>query len=298
METDHIQLARLVDMATPNAILKEVKTIVSMMFSKFDFSHLETAFSSIEALFQGRYPGYRGCNTLYHDLSHTTEVLLAMTRLIHGAFVEGICFTEKETNMGLISALMHDTGYIQTSDDLTGTGAKYTLNHIRRSIDFMLQFYREFPYFSKDLNQFVDIFNCTGLSTRIKEIPFSSSQIEMIGKMLGTADLLGQMADRYYLEKITHLYKEFMEGNIKGFDSEFDLFQKTIGFFEVTKRRFDNELGNVNLYARVHFRERWQINSNLYIDSIERNIAYLKWVIDNHPNDYRLHFRRTYGISH
>ena len=36
--------------------------------------------------------------------------------------------------------------------------------------------------------------------------------------MLGTADLIGQMADRYYLEKLLLLYEEFSEaGQDTGF---------------------------------------------------------------------------------
>jgi len=117
------QLTDLVDMDNHDEILKEVKYILRLINPQFDFSHIDRAFSLTVTLFNGRYPGYRECNTMYHDLFHTNEIMLAMTRLIHGAITEGVDFLEKHINIGVISALMHDPGYIQTEDDETGMGA-------------------------------------------------------------------------------------------------------------------------------------------------------------------------------
>ncbi|MDD5170639.1 MAG: hypothetical protein PHN75_17615 [Syntrophales bacterium] len=293
MDAKNSQLMQLVNMDDPGDVLEEAKTIVLKMFTEFNFSHLDTAFFSIESLFAGRYSGYRSCNTSYHDLFHTTDVLMAMARLIHGAYIDGIRFTEEEVNLGLISALMHDAGYIQTMEDATGTGAKYTLNHINRSIQFTYGLYGNHPYFYRHLEDFSDILKCTGLSIRIKEIQFTTYPIEMLGKMLGTADLLGQMAGRNYLKKLLYLYAEFVEGGVDGFDSELDLLEKTAGFHETTQIRFVNELGCVNRFARLHFRERWHVDRDLYLESIELNINHLKWILENHVSDYRDYLTKT-----
>jgi hypothetical protein len=93
-----------------------------MIFEDFDFERVDLAFTDFMDLFAGRYPGYRKCNTRYHDLKHTTDTFMAMARLIHGAAIKGIKITRRGTSLWLISALMHDTGYIQTVDDQTGTG--------------------------------------------------------------------------------------------------------------------------------------------------------------------------------
>jgi len=291
------QLTDLVDMDNHDEILKEVKTILQSINPQFDFSHLDKAFSLTNTLFNGRYPGYRECNTMYHDLFHTNEIMLAMTRLIHGAIIEGACFSEKHINLGMISALMHDTGYIQTVDDTTGTGAKYTMSHIQRSIDFTLHIYEKDPYFCAEGKNFGDILFCTGLNTKVSEIKFSNPQIRMLGQMLGTADLLGQMADRHYLEKLLHLYPEFLEGKVPGFESEFELLKKTAGFYEITKKRFANELGGVCRFSIPHFRVRWGKDEDLYGEQIERNISYLGWVMNAHPSDYHKYFRRKEGTS-
>lgn len=291
------QLTDLVDMDNHEEILNEVKIILLSINPQFDFTRVSQAYSLVNALFNGRYPGFRECNTMYHDLFHTNEIMLAMTRLIHGAIIEGVNLSEKHINLGVISALMHDTGYIQTIDDTTGTGAKYTMSHIQRSIDFTARIYGGDPYFSGDGKNFNDILFCTGLNTKVGEIKFLSPHIRLLGQMLGTADLLGQMADRHYLEKLLHLYPEFVEGNVPGFESEFDLLKKTTGFYHLTQKRFANELGGANRYAVAHFRARWNRDEDLYAEQIQRNIAYLAWVLDTYPSEYRKFFRRKEGSS-
>ncbi|MCP4669546.1 MAG: hypothetical protein GY849_24695, partial [Deltaproteobacteria bacterium] len=146
MNADIIQIEDLVDVDDPFAVLDEVKTIIGMIFPEFDFKPLDMIFKDILRLFRGHYPGYRKCNTDYHDLKHTTDTFLATASLIHGASLCGQRLNERNVGLGLVSALFHDTGYIQKSDDLSGTGAKYTLEHISRSIEFMCAYLTEKGY--------------------------------------------------------------------------------------------------------------------------------------------------------
>jgi hypothetical protein len=276
---------QLLDVRNNSDVLKEVKLITALINPQFDFHFLDQAFADMEKLFRGQYKGFRACNTHYHDLRHTLTVFLAMARLLHGANLEGIKLTDKEINIGLLSALMHDAGYIQADDDLTGTGAKYTLVHIHRSSKFIQEYYSATDYFKDDMQNFDDILNCTGLNINIEKIRFVSPIIEMMGKILGTADLLGQMADRFYLEKLIFLFREFAEAKVPGFASEIDLLQKTVNFYNVIIARFANNLGNVNKYMINHFRKRWGIEKNLYEDAMKKNIDYLKSILEcNHKN--------------
>jgi HD superfamily phosphodiesterase len=220
-------------------------------------------------------------------------VLLAMARLLHGAYAAGIEFTDKDINIGLISALMHDTGYIQSQDDLSGTGAKYTLIHIQRSIIFFQNYYAQEKYFAEDLNNFSDIIYCTDVKTQMGNIKFSSPKIELLGKILATADLLGQMADRLYLEKLVFLFQEFEEAKVPGFESELDLLKKTVNFYKKTKQMFANDLGNVNRYMINHFKERWNIEKDLYDETIENNINYLKYILKSNYKNIHTRLRRN-----
>jgi hypothetical protein len=293
MNADIIQIEDLVNVDDPFAVLDEVKIIMGMIFQECDFRPLEGPFKDTLRLFRGDYPGYRKCNTHYHDLKHTTDTLLAMAGLIHGAIICGEGFSDRNINLGLVCALFHDTGYIQKSDDLSGTGAKYTPIHISRSIEFMHTYLAENGYFSKeDLSDGSDILRCTGLNTRLEDIHFSSGQVEMLGKILGTADLMGQMADRRYLEKLLFLFREFREAGVGGFETELDLLNDTVHFNKITKERFAGELGGVNRFMRFHFKRRWNIDRDLYAESIDRKIEYLKIVLKDHREDYRVYLRR------
>lgn len=293
VKNDNVMHSQLLDIRDKNLVIKEVKYIVSLIDHHFDFSHFEQAFVDVEKLFNGQYPGYRACNTDYHDFKHTMLVLLAMARLLHGAHVEGIEFTDKEINIGLISALMHDVGYIQSQDDIEGTGAKYTLMHIKRGIQFVQNYYENDSYFNDDLETFNDIINCTGLSINIEDTKFASSNLELLGKMLATADLLGQMSDRFYLEKLVPLFREFEEGNVPGFASEIDLLQKTSNFYSVVKVMLEKKLGNVKRFMPSHFKKRWHIERNIYDEAIEKNINYLRFVLKHHDKNLSTYLRRN-----
>ena len=224
----------LVYVEHPPEILAEVKKVVSLILPHFDFNPFQKVFNDILKLFAGSYPGYRKCNTLYHDLTHTMDCLLVMARLMHGAFVNGVTFTEKDVNLGLISALMHDTGYIQSIGDDKGTGAKYTIIHIKRSMEFMEKYFLEHGYPLVDFQACCNFLRCTGIEVKINEIEFPSPEHEILGKILGAADLIGQMSDKKYLEKLPLLYREFKEGGIPGFDNAFDLLKQTPYFWEIS----------------------------------------------------------------
>jgi hypothetical protein len=260
----------------PRAVMMQVKDIILSMYNKFDFKEFDKVFGDIEKLFSGNYPGYRGCNTFYHDLSHTLDCLLVTAKLIHGAGLNGIIFTPRDVNLGLIAALLHDTGYIQAVDDNTGTGAKYTVSHIDRSIEFMKQYFIDNALPSEYLPICSNFLRCTGLDVKINEIKFQSREHEILGQILGTADLIGQMANENYLEKLPFLYDEFKEGGVPGYNDKFDLLKKTPAFWEMVKQRLVNELGHVDRYLRDYLRVLCGVNQDLYRQAIERNIERLQ----------------------
>ena len=292
MDANEAALMHFVNMDDPQSVLKEVKTTVLMIFPTFDFASIDLAFSDFMDLFAGNYPGYRKCNTRYHDLKHTTDTFMALARLIHGATTKGVKITRKGVSLALISALVHDTGYIQTVDDKTGTGAKYTLSHVDLSIDFMSDYFNDKSWSRDDFIFCRNIVNCTGLDVGLGRIQFTNSENELLGKMLGTADLKGQMADRGYLAKLIYLYHEFREGGVTGYDSELDLLKKTPDFYQMTLKRFEESLGGVRRYMRDHFRSRWNLDEDPYKTTIEEHIAHLKHTLLYHQDNYRKHLMK------
>jgi len=131
---------------------------------------------------------------------------------------------------------------------------------------------------------------CTGLNTDLRTLSFSDPDVELCGKMLGAADILGQMADRTYLEKLLFLYHEFKEAGLSGYESERDLLEKTLGFYDMIRKRLAGDLSGVDRYLRPHFMDRYGVDQNLYEEAVEKNIAYLRQVLGNH--DHRDLLRR------
>jgi hypothetical protein len=287
-----LQLSRLVDMENPRAVLKEVKNIVSTLFADFDFETLDGVFTDIVRLFDGEYSGYRRCQTQYHDLKHTTDTFLAMARLIHGAMLKEENLTREHLMLGLFCALMHDTGYIQSLDEEESTNTHEVLTDIRRSIAFMDRYRSDHGLSSDIFNHCSVILRCTDLSADIAQIHFPSREIELLAKLLGTADLLGQMADRTYLEKLLFLFYEFRDGGVMGYDNELDLLKKTRDFYAMIRQRITKDLSGVNEYMRHHFKARWDLDRDLYIEAVENHISYLKFILKHHEKDYRDYLRR------
>ncbi len=282
----------MVDMKDPDAVMAEVRTLMSILFPSFDFSTTNRAFQDVKRLFLGEYSGYRACNTEYHNLQHTTDCFLAMARLIHGVALQGESLTPEHVTLGLLAALFHDTGYIQTDADREGTGAKYTLTHIQRSIHFLATYFkaRSLPeHFIRDGKH---LLQCTGLNVKIHEIVFSSHKTQVLGKMLGTADLLGQMADRTYLEKLLFLFHEFQEGEVPSCRTEIEFLKKTVDFFEFTRRRLAVDLGDVRKFMAPHFKNRWNIETDLYEAAIDQNRRYLHRILKDSENGHRPFLRR------
>ena len=129
----------------------------------------------------------------------------------------------------------------------------------------------------------------------LSELPAPKEILRELGSI---AMGLGKEADRIaaarlYLEKLMLLYSEFEEGAVPGFDSEIDLLRKTVSFHNRTRERFEKEFGGVIRYMRHHFRERWDIDANVYEDSIEKNINYLKFVLKSSQKDIYHSLRRN-----
>lgn len=285
-------LTGIVDAGKPKLVLKEVHRTLAGVVGDDDLRRLDQVFSDVQGLFAGRYPGYSKCNTRYHDLEHTTDTLLAMARLIHGAVEAGRAIDRHKILVGLVGTLLHDTGYILTVDDRVGTGAKYTAGHIFRSIGFARAYLPSRGYSRGDYMICRNALLCTGIENRIAKIPFRTQDEALIGQMLGTSDLLGQMASGRYLEKLPHLYRELVEGEILKHVSERDFLEDTMAFHHATRERLAGDLGGVSTYTRDHFRARCGIDRDLYGDAIEENIAYLGWVLREHPTDYPRFLKR------
>ncbi|MHC1699039.1 MAG: hypothetical protein AB9919_13470 [Geobacteraceae bacterium] len=285
-------LTDLIKMDFPQSVFEEVQHLISHVYLDYDFSWLSAVFKDVVNLYNGNYPGYRPCSTHYHNLKHVTDGLLALTILINGAHASGVSFREKKVTLALIAIMLHETGYIQRDDDTTGTGAKYALVRLERTLDFVHQYFVNNGYDATDCELCCKFIKSTDVAEQLESFPFSSKSELTLAQMIATADIIGQIADRTYLEKLLFLFQELSEVHVLGFKTELDLLKNTLDSFREAQHRMEHDLGNVRIYFRHHFMNRWEIDYDMYGDAIDSNIAYLSHLLENHRNDYREKLQR------
>ena len=260
----------------PQEVWSKACDIVGGMSPRYDFSTAHTVFDDVLRLFGGEYSGYCAIKTLYHDLPHTMDVFLCAVRLTHGVHISGSPLSDSEITRIVIAALMHDIGYAQRQGEDTGTGAQYTRDHVARGIEFMRCYLVErcLPItWAASLEPMMLSTNHMG---EFDEINFPDERVRLLGQIVATADLIGQMSDRTYLEKLLYLYLEFKEANLGNYQSMYDLLRKTRNFYELTRhKRLDGELEGMYKKLGFHFKDCFGVERNYYLESVERNMDYL-----------------------
>ena len=273
-----------VDTQKPLAVQAEVQKVYDLMFPKGNHTFVQTVFSWVTSCFAGKYRDYQPIDARYHDLEHTLQGTLCMALLLHGRFKAKAqpAIDQRMFELGIIAILLHDTGYLKERGDTEGTGAKYTLTHVDRSIEFAAILMQDHGYSREDIKAVQNMIRCTGINVKLDNIAFQNEAERITGFALGTADLLGQMAAADYVEKLPILYSEFAEaarfndGKMKGggtFTSAEDLMQKTPAFYEKYVR---SKIANEFLGLYRFLSEPFPDGPNWYIQHIERNIAGLK----------------------
>ena len=288
-----MQFSQLVDMFSPAAVLEEVKNIFVSSYPVGEFVVVRKVFADFIRLYDGKYPGFHACNTHYHDRMHVTDALLAMARLMDGYNSAHKKIPVRLARLGLIAAIFHDAGFIKSVHDVKGTGAKYTLTHVDRSIHFVKAYFRKNGFPARDARAAANMILCTDMALPVEKIRFSGPEEKKAALMLGSADLLGQMASRCYLERLLVLYREFREGHVKGYSSELELLRKTLDFTKFIEKRLAVTLKGVARNIRTHFLRRYRIDKDLYRDSMTKQFSYLKETVLKRPEAYRAYLRRS-----
>jgi HD superfamily phosphodiesterase len=256
-------------------VWKKADDIVRRISPAHDTRHARIVFDDVMRLFRGEYPGFCPIGTLYHNMQHTLDVFLCAVRLMHGVHISGTRLADDEITMIMMAALMHDVGYAQRAGEESGTGAQFTQSHVNRSIEFMQQYIVEKHLPAVYAAPLKHIILCTNPTMGIADIQFSDEHTTMLGKILGTADLIGQMADRNYLEKLLFLRLEFEEAHIGNDQNIHDLLRNTQLFYETTKLRLREQFDSIGAKLSFYFKDWYGVENNYYLESIEKNISYL-----------------------
>ena len=269
----------------PVCVKLEVMRIYRDLYKRADAPALSRAFDDMVRLYRGEFPGYTRCDTAYHDIQHVNEVTLAMARLLDGyerARGDGPAIGERNFQLGTICALYHDMGYIRrVNDKKHRNGAEYTTTHVSRGSRFLREY---FPSIGMaDLADVAaQVIHFTGYERPVASIRVPDPIYKLVGSLLGSADIIAQMADRCYLEKCRdRLFPEFVAGGITRkqtshgevvvFASGEDLLRKTPSFYANAEKRLDVDLGGTYQYAQSHFG-----GQNLYMDAVKQNIRFIQ----------------------
>jgi len=299
-----------VQVSDPAAVCAAVAEMYSALFPRANFLPIERAFREFERAFRGHADGFHGVETTYHDLQHTLDVTLAMMRLIDGHEraddTHGRKLGPERAAVGTITALFHDAGYLRkTHDTRHRHGAEYTRVHVTRSAR-MLEELLPALGFAQAAPIAAEMVHFTGYERPFDAIMIADPLWVKTGHLLGTADMLAQMADRCYLEKCRdRLYQEFEMGGIArmrapdgreviNYRSAKDLLQKTPDFCNATlDRRLGEKFGHAYRYMSVHFG-----GDNLYLEAIDKSLGHLRHVITQDRWDLLRRKPLCYNIDH
>ena len=276
-----------VNTTDPQDVSKEVCRIYQDLYQQATPRNLPQVFSELVSLYRGKFPDYHECETDYHDVQHVLDVTLAMARLLDGCVraISADTITERLFRFGIITALHHDCGYIRHRKDTKhSNGAEYTLVHVSRGARYLKEYLPKIGM--EDLAQAAaHTLHFTGYEIPVDRIKVPGPEFRLIGNLLGSADILAQMADRCYLEKCyNRLYPEFVRGGIARkrhqdgseetlFASAADLIFKTPRFYQGATRRLKQELGGCYSYIEEHLG-----GQNPYFDELEKNISHARQI--------------------
>lgn len=270
----------------PCTVWTKASIILARINPGYDTSLIRTVFNDVMSLFRGEYPGYSSIKTLYHDKPHTLDVFLCAVRLMHGVNISGNRLTDEEMTKIMIAALLHDIGYSQRGGEQGGTGAQYTQTHVKRGIAFMRSYVVDHHLPLSFVTSLEPMISGTDPALKFSEIDFPDERTRLLAQIVATADLTGQMADRTYLEKLLFLYLEFKEAHFGNYQNIYDLLRQTKSFYSITREKLDGAFGGMYVNLAHHFKEVMGVENNYYLESIEKNIAYLEKVVALNEAEY------------
>jgi hypothetical protein len=227
-------------------------------------------------LFHGNSPEFEPCDTAFHDFDHTMEGTEAVLQLLgaQDRLTGETKFSDRQWEIALVSILLHDAGYLKSRDDREGSGAKYTSIHVGRGCFLAWDLLPRFGFARDEIRVVQQAICATALGAKMKQIGFRSRAEWLIGALVATGDLLGQMAAEDYPERLPALYLELREAALFSHLGKSLAHQSLLGLLSGTEKFFsDYVVKTLNEeWGGMH---RWleaEDGSNLYLERIRRNV--------------------------
>lgn len=263
----------------------EVERVLVETFGveRLDVALLHAGFELVDRLFAGAHPGYLACDMPYHDLRHSLDTALVAARIVAGCVRDGSgaagSISAEQALLGVLLAVLHDVGYLRETTEAALVGPQLAAEHEARGVRFAARWLGTTTL--AGAAPLAELIQATHLRADWERI-FAQHDAAAIavGCMLGTADLVSQIADRWYVERCYHhLYPEFVLGGSDRrrlpdgreellYRDALDLVVKTRGFCEaVIRDRLRARFLEVGHGLAAYFE-----GADPYADAIGRNL--------------------------
>jgi hypothetical protein len=277
---DNLQLTKIFEGSFYGDILDEICLVAAKIFPDFNLSVIRDAHYDLAALFSGKSSDYQKTSLPYHNLRHSQMVVLATVRCFHGLHNNGVHFQASTLLKGLLAAYFHDAGLLVHADEAGIPAPKLLAGHEERSIKVLTDYLKTRGIPEKISHDCGIIIRYTDLNKDPEAFTVHAEEVQLAGQVVGSADILAQMADRYYLEQLPLLYYEQEEGGVNTHNSAIELMEHTANFYHnVVMKRMLANFACTSQAMKSHFRERYGIDRDLYQENITKNIEYLDTII-------------------
>jgi hypothetical protein len=267
-----------IDTKDPRAVAGLVKEAFADIGATASFPLLDRLFEDVDGMFHGRYAGYHAIDMKYHDFEHTMQATVCMVRIFQGRgrTPDHPLLTIRDWELAVMAVLLHDCGYLKPTSDSSGTGAKYTFVHERRSCDFARAYLPRVGATATEIEDICAAIICTGPRNKISQVAFRTEAARHLAFVLVTADYLAQMSAPDYVDKLTPLYREFEEAfefesippEKRPYTTFRQMLEKTEGFWHnYVRPMLDFEAGGVHRYLTSAGQP------NPYLQAVEANLA-------------------------
>lgn len=279
----HADPTLTVDFQQPDAVCAAIDRLLRERYGNEHTaaaaSLLAQAIEDLTLAFRGDYPGLLRCDTHYHDLRHALDAGLAMVRLLDGHARDTSATDPRHIDaehalLGVLLALYHDIGLLRRDNEAHLQGAQLTPLHEARGVDFMRRYLAHGV-----LSHLAPKSELIMVTRLVWHLPDDMRPRERaLACLLGTADIMSQLADRCYLEKCRDfLFVEFSAIGLAGapeltYPDPETLLRNTPAFWTgLLQERIKSEYAGADRYMKIHFGGHCP-----YEAAIARNFSYLE----------------------
>ena len=281
-----------VNTTDPLAVHQEVTRIYLGLYPDAPTETLGRAFGDCARLFRGDYPGYRACDTAYHNLQHTLDVALAMARLMDGYDRSARARASRSERACSASASSPRCSTTSATCAIATTPATRTARstrccHVSRGSRFV-EHYMSRLGMSDLAPVAASIIHFTGYEMPVDthrgaepDVPPARQHARHRrhhrpdGGPLLSGEVPGPAVSRVRGGRARVRRPAATPQGAARFSSAQDLLCKTPAFYSTAKHRLNELLGGAYGYAETHFG-----GQNLYLDEVMKNIRHAERVAE------------------